>query len=607
MIQSNKCIEKKYDVIVIGGGMSGICAAIASARHGAKTAIINDRPVYGGNASSEIRVQISGASCHWQKKNAAETGILMELQLENKKINDSFNYALWDGLLWSTVEKQENLEGYLNCVVYDAVADNSQIISISAYQSTTESSFQFSADIFIDATGNGSVGKFVGAEYMFGHESKDLYNEEHAPKISDMQTMGDSIYFVAHDAGHAVRFTKPDWAYTFTDEDFKNRPHGDMTVYDSEGKVLKKFDNNSGYWWLELGGDWENQISSSEKIRWELYKSALGIWDHLKNGGKHGAENFELDWVGIVAGKRETRRLTGDYILNENDILSNRIFDDGVAYGGFWIDDHPAGGFMDKEKKPSDSIHYPGFYSIPYRCYYSRNIENLMMAGRNISASKMAMSSSRVMATCSVGGQAAGTAAALCKKYGLTPRELGREKINELQQILLKDDCYIPGIENSDKDNIACNAIVFASSSKTDCPPENVIRGITRNTEGEKHCWMSDGIGPNGESITLKLDKARKVSEVRLVFDPNLSDERFITVSKSFKDRQKLGVAETLVKDYTIKLLSKGNVIKEKKLTDNYQRLNICKFDPVLADEITINFMETNGSSDVSVFEIRIY
>ena len=181
----NPPVKKHYDVVIIGGGMSGVCAAIASARHGANTALIQDRSVYGGNASSETRMHISGASCHWGKKNAAETGILMELQLENKYLNYNYNYSIWDGVLWSAVKDCKNLDSYMNTTMDVVNSDGSKIQSVVCYQMTTETRYQFTADIYIDATGHGTLGYFAGAEYCIGREDAKTYDEKDAPSEVD--------------------------------------------------------------------------------------------------------------------------------------------------------------------------------------------------------------------------------------------------------------------------------------------------------------------------------------------------------------------------------------------------------------------------------------
>ena len=620
----NPAVQKHYDVVVVSGGMSGLCAAIASARHGANTALVQDRSVYGGNASSETRMHISGASCHWGKKNAAETGILMELQLDNKRINDSYNYSIWDGVLWAKAQGTENLDCYMNTTMDKVIAKEGEILAVECYQMTTEIRYAFTADVYIDATGNGTLGYFAGCEYRIGREASAEFHEADAPEVPDGETMGNTIYFCARDTGKPVKFIKPDWAYSFDESFFKHRYHGDIVVYhdaddvvvlkpdedyeDHADQLVEKYDVQSGYWWIELGGDWDDIIKSSEEIRWELYKTIYGVWDHIKNGGDHGAENYELIWVGNVSGMRESRRLVGEYILTEDDIYGNRIFEDAVAYGGWPMDEHTAGGFAAKGEIPSKVRSFPGLYTIPYGCYVAKGIKNLMMAGRNISATKLAMGSTRVMATCAVGGQAAGTAAAMASTKGCTPAEFGKQYIKELQQALLKDDCYIPGYRNEDEKDMARNAVVTATSCRPGCEAEKVINGVARNVEDALNLWRSAGISAEGETLSLKLQESAPVSQIRLTFDPDLSEERCISVSKAFLDKEPIGVAKELVKDYTVTALKDGSAVWSKAIIGNYQRQNIIDLDAAVeADTISIHITATNGDEDARVFEVRVY
>lgn len=620
----NPAVKKQYDVVIVGGGMSGVCAAIASARHGARTALIQDRSVYGGNASSETRMHISGASCHWGKKNAAETGILMELQLENKYLNYNYNYSIWDGVLWSAVKDCRNLDSYMNTTMDTVHSDGSKIQSVVCYQMTTETRYEFTADIYIDATGHGTLGYFAGAEYCIGREDQKTYSEKDAPQNVDGETMGNTIYFCARDTGKPVKFVKPSWAYSFDESFFKHRYHGDIVVYhdaddvvvlkpdedyeDHADQLVEKYDVESGYWWIELGGDWEDIIKQAEDIRYELYKCVYGVWDHIKNSGDHGAENYELIWVGNVSGTRESRRLMGQYVLTENDILANRSGQDAVAYGGWPMDEHTAGGFAAKGEIPSKVRSFDGLYGIPYGCFVSRNISNLMMAGRDISASKLAMGSTRVMATCAVGGQAAGTAAAMAVQRGCSPKEFGEKHMELLRQELLKDDCYIPGCVNEDEKDIARTAAVSASSAKAGYEAEKVINGIARNEKDTINQWRSDGISEEGEVLTLKLAKASEIGQVRLTFDPNLSEERCISVSRAFIDKEPLGVDKELVKDYNVKAFYCGSCVWEHQVTNNYQRQNIIDLPAkVMADEVQICVTATNGDSDAKIFEVRLY
>lgn len=620
----NKPVTKKaYDVVVVGGGMSGLCAAMASARQGAKTAIVQDRSVFGGNASSEMRMHISGASCHWGKKDAAETGILMELQLENKYLNDSYNYSIWDGVLWHAAKKTERLDIFLNTAMYAVDSDGQEIQSIRCYQSTTEEHLELTAKVFIDATGNGTLGYMAGAEYKIGREGRDEYGEKDAPTQPDGETMGNTIYFVAEDVGHPVKFVKPEWAHTFDESDFKYRYHGDIVVYHTADDVVvlkpgddyenrsdelvEKYDVKSGYWWVELGGDWDDIIKQSEDIRYELYRTVYGVWDHIKNGGDHGAENYELVWVGNMGGMRESRRLMGEYVLKEQDILANTIFPDAVAYGGWPMDEHTAAGFWAKGEIPSRVRSFPGLYSIPYGCYCSKTIRNLMMAGRNISASKLAMGSTRVMGTCAVGGEAVGIAAAQAAQKGLTPTQYGKQYMKQLQQALLKSDLYVMGQKNEDPADRALTAQVTASSQKPGYEAAMVITGVTRREGAQSNLWCSNGMGPEGEQLTLRLAQPVLVDEVYLVFDPNLSEERCISVSKAFLTKEPIGVAETLVRDYRVDLLLNGAVVACQSVTANHQRRNTVTWPHVECDQVRLTVLATNGCADARVYEIRIY
>lgn len=619
----NPAKELSYDVAVIGGGMSGLCAAIAAARQGAKTVLIQDRSVYGGNASSENKMHISGASCHWGKKNVAETGILMELQLENKYLNDSYNYSIWDGVLWAKVKETSNLDSFMNTTMERVFSDGKQIQAVECYQMTTEMRYRIKACIFIDATGNGSLAYFAGNTYAIGREERKVYNEKDAPEVPDGETMGNTIYFVAHDTGHKVPFIKPSWAYSFEDESFfKYRYHGDVVVYhdaddvvvlkggedyeDHRDQLVEKYDVKSGYWWIELGGDWDDIIKQSEDIRWNLYRTVYGVWDHIKNHGDHGADNYELDWVGNLSGWRESRRIIGDYVLNENDILSKRYFPDAVAYGGWPMDEHVAGGFMATGQIPSRVRSFPGLYTIPYGCYCAKDISNLMLAGRNISCSKLAMGSTRVMATCAIGGQAAGTAAGMAVLRGESPRSFGKKYIDSLQQQLLKDDCFIPGLKNEDEQDLARSATVSASSELS--PAVNVTNGVSRSVDNECNAWISDGLGEDGATLSLSWANAQTISEVRLSFDPDLSEERCISVSKAFLEKEPKGVAKELVKDFALTAKLGGLAVWHDTRCGNYQRQCIISLStPIQADEIDILITATNGVRDARVFEVRVY
>ena len=616
MSEKKKVKNAEYDVVVIGGGMSGICAALAAARHGARTALVHDRHVLGGNASSEIRMHICGASENLAKPDLEESGILHEIMLDNKSRNDYFNYSIWDMVLFSTVKRQKNLTVYLSTAMESCeMGEGSTIRSIDAYQLTTETHWKISGKVFIDCTGNATLGYYAEAEFRTGSEGRDEFGEPDAPGQPNKERMGNTLLFKAVDRGHPVAFKKPDFARTFTEEELKYRTHSAVHGAQIKGEVDKayvrmtSFSTSSvdyGYWWIELPGETDDIIDEYEQIRDELVSCIYGIWDHLKNGGDHGAENYDLEWVGMLPGSREGRRLIGDYILNENDILSNRQFEDAVAYGGWPMDIHTAKGLYDFDELPSRVISFDGAYTIPYRSYYSKNISNLMMAGRDISASKMAMGSTRVMGTCAVGGQAVGTAAALCIKYDCDPRG-AQEHMRELQQMLLKDDAYIPGIWNEDPKDLARRAKVTATSAREGCPPENVINGISRDEDGHRNLWISGKGRTEGEMLTLHLADRQPVSEVHLTFDSNFHYPIKITLSRKRQAQQRIGVPPELIRDYTVTLWQGDKKAAKQTVTENVQRKNIVTFPTTECDRVTVMVHKTNGSNEAHIYEIRVY
>ena len=616
MSEKKKVKNAEYDVVVIGGGMSGICAALAAARHGARTALVHDRHVLGGNASSEIRMHICGASENLAKPDLEESGILHEIMLDNKSRNDYYNFSIWDMVLFSTVKRQKNLTVYLSTAMESCeMGEGSTIRSIDAYQLTTETHWKISGKVFIDCTGNATLGYYAEAEFRTGSEGRDEFGEPDAPGQPNKERMGNTLLFKAVDRGHPVAFKKPDFARTFTEEELKYRTHSAVHGAQIKGEVDKayvrmtSFSTSSvdyGYWWIELPGETDDIIDEYEQIRDELVSCIYGIWDHLKNGGDHGAENYDLEWVGMLPGSREGRRLIGDYILNENDILSNRQFEDAVAYGGWPMDIHTAKGLYDFDELPSRVISFDGAYTIPYLSYYSKNISNLMMAGRDISASKMAMGSTRVMGTCAVGGQAVGTAAALCIKYDCDPRG-AQEHMRELQQMLLKDDAYIPGIWNEDPKDLARRAKVTATSAREGCPPENVINGISRDEDGHRNLWISGKGRTEGEMLTLHLADRQPVSEVHLTFDSNFHYPIKITLSRKRQAQQRIGVPPELIRDYTVTLWQGDKKAAKQTVTENVQRKNIVTFPTTECDRVTVMVHKTNGSNEAHIYEIRVY
>ena len=615
-MKREKIKQEHYEFAVIGGGMSGICAAVAAARHGVKTVLIHARPVLGGNASSEIRMHICGADENGHKPNLTEGGILHEILLKNKARNHHFSYALWDMTLYEIVKSEPNLTVYFNTSMTDCTVLNDKIVSVSCFQSTTEYKIEIAADIFADCTGNATLGYFAGAIYREGSESFAEFNEKHAPEKADNNRMGNTILFKALKKDNVVTYNPPSFAKKLTEEQLKYRLHSKFhTVDASSAKDPDAFTRAStvsntnvdyGYWWIELMGEGDDFVGQYEDIKDELLSYVYGMWDHVKNGGEHGAKNYELEWVGMLSGMRESRRLVGDYLLNENDIFENRIFPDAVAYGGWPVDVHCPNGLLDFDRLPSEVYAFDGAYTIPWRSYYSENIKNLVMAGRNISTTRLGLGSTRIMGTCSVGGQAVGTAVSIMKKYNLLPSEL-TPYIKELQQLILKDDGFIPGVKNEDKKDLARSAKVSASSFEDGYSPENVINGVSRPTETGENAWHSDGIRKEGEWLEFDLGQKKQISKVQLTFDSGFSYPIRMTMSDNRRKQQRIGVPPELVKDFTVELISGGKSVMTKSVTDNIYRMCRVEFQNVMCDTVKICFNKTNGAAEFRVFEVRLY
>jgi len=582
------------DVVVVGGGMAGVCAAIAAARNGASVVLIQDRPVLGGNSSSEIRMHIVGADCHGSRNDtdARETGILEELRLECAVRNPQRSASIWDLLLYEWIKREPNIVLLLNtsCIGVKMASEN-LIDAVIALRNSTEDLFTVRGKVFIDCSGDGRLGAEAGAEFRKGREGRDEFGESLAPPKPDNKTMGSSILFITRKHDRPMPFKPPNWIRKFPRcEDLPYRAHSSWEY---------------GYWWVEWGGELDT-IKDKERIRDELLAIALGVWDHIKNSGLHPeSENWALEWIGFLPCKRESRRFIGDYILTQHDLQRGEVFEDGVAYGGWPIDLHPPEG-IDTKEPPNIAVKVP-LYNIPFRCLYSRNIDNLLFAGRNISATHVAFGSTRVMGTCSVMGQAVGTAAALCVRYNCTPRELGKEAIKDLQQLLLKQDAYIIGVSNSDPYDLARMAEVKASSETKGCEAVNVINGIHRGVYERENRWASDPMQPMPQWLELHFREPKRIREVHLTFDTGLNRELTLSFSDWANRRMIWGPQPETVCDYELQVLYGDSAKTVVKVEGNYQRKRVHKFEPQLATGIRLIVHATNGGKSARVFEVRVY
>lgn len=487
-------INHTAEFCVVGGGLAGLAAAVAAARHGTNTILIHDRPVLGGNASSECRMWISGA-----RKDVHETGIVEELKLENNYRNPELNWHIWDTILYEIAHFQPNLTVLMNASACNVTMDKNTIKTVDAWQTTTQTWHHVSAKTFADCSGDSILAPLTGADFRIGREARAEFNEDIQPEQADNKTMGLSCLIQVRELTRKTTFIPPKWANKYlTDDDLPNRGHA--------------FRGLNNFWWIELGGE-DDSIHDTEIITKKLLAAALGVWDHIKNHGDHGADNWALDWIGFLPGKRESRRYLGDHILTQNDVRAEGRFHDVVAYGGWSMDDHHPGG-LNFKGQPTIFHPAPSPYGIPFRCLYSRNIDNLLVAGRNISVTHAALSSTRVMGTCAILGQAAGTAAAIATKYNCTPRDVAKNHIEELQDILLDDDCFIPGLTRKIPEATK-NATITASEGN----PDVLVNGCDRPMDGNDNAWSAK---PKAW-VKISFKQETHITKVRIVFDSDLN------------------------------------------------------------------------------------
>lgn len=585
--------EITTDVVVAGGGMAGVCAAIAAARNGAKVVLIQDRSMLGGNASSEVRMHIVGADRHGSRTDtdSRESGVLEEIRLETAVRNPQRSPSLFDLILYEWVKRESNITLMLDTHCYGVeMKSQNCIAAVLASRPMTEDIFTIRAPLFIDCTGDGRVGADAGAEFRVGREARKEYKEPLAPTKADRKTMGSSILFMAKKFERPVPFVAPDWIHKFKGP----LPHRGIDSYEY------------GFWWNEWGGE-KDIIKDGEEIRHELLSTALGIWDLIKNSGKYkDSANWSLDWVGAIPGKRESRRFIGDYVLTEPDVRKPEFFPDAVAFGGWNIDLHPPAGVYTTQP-PFESYPIP-LYNIPFRCLYSRNISNLLFAGRNISVTHVAFGTTRVMGTCAVVGQAAGTAAALCIKRQCLPQELYREGIKELQQQLLKDDAYIIRVKNADHYDLASGASIRASSEMDGGTRAcNANNGISRAVYKEKNLWVSNPQSSLPQWLDVIFPETSRIHEIHVTFDTGFNRQLTLTHSDSNFTNQIWGPQPETVKDYELLVLHGESSKKVAEVKNNYQRKRIHRFDALDASGVRLLVKATNGVESARVFEIRVY
>ncbi len=621
------------DLLVAGGGIAGVCCALAAARLGTRVILCQDRSVLGGNASSEVRMHIVGATGlsggEELQNELREGGIIEELRLDLAVENPQRSPALVDLLLYDKCRREPNLTLFLNTTVVSALVLDGLIREVRAERPSTEDAFIIHAKTFVDCTGDGRLGIEAGAPFMRGRESKAQFGESLAQDEADAKTLGSSIMFQARKHDRVMPFTALPWARRFSADDFKLRPYG-QSGFDLGLEY--------GYWWIEWGGCLDT-LKDNERIRDELLTITLGVWDFVKNHSDIDASHWALEWIGFVPGKRESRRFIGQHILTENDLITSRAFPDAIAFGGWPIDTHPPEGVDAPELPPCTQHHLPFIYDIPLRCCVSTGPRNLMFAGRNISATHIAFASTRVMATCAVVGQGVGTAAALALRQNVVPADIADNSglMHAIQQQLLKDDCHLIGVQNDDELDLVRRASqITASQTKRqqngdsrmasdllstfcclqdpDVGPENIRSGVTRtvtklpddrHTPG-LHRWMSHELPA---TLEIRWDEPVCLNEVVLTFDTG--QHRLLTLSQADGYTQKMlwgrPQPET-VRDYELSVETQQGWQTVETIQNNYQRhrrhlLTIA--GPVTALRLSIT--ATNGLDHARVVEVRAY
>lgn len=573
---------------VIGAGMAGICAAIAAAREGAEVVLMTDRPVLGGNASSEIRMWVCGA----QGKNVTETGILEEIYMENLKRNPYKLWPVFDSVLWDFVKREKNITLLANCSCMDCEMKRDSLIeSVTGWQTTTQTFYRVYADVFADCSGDSILAPLTGAEFRTGRESPDEFGEKVGITGSDGKTMGNSCLIQAHKGTERVSFTPPPFAKKLTPEDLKYRRPDMNSTYEN-------------FWYLELGGD-RNTIDDSEEIRDELVALAFGMWDYVKNSGEYADADFwQLDFIGFLPGKRESRRMVGKTIVTQNDIINDTHFEDTVAYGGWPLDDHDPAGFR-YDGHPNISYQTTSPYAIPFRALYSANIGNLMFAGRNISMTHAAMSSSRVMATCALCGQAIGTAASVALKHSCLPDGVYREHIGELQDILMWNDCMLP--HHPRVPGKLTKEAAVALNGKYVPGLENLRDGNDR--ENPFVCGF-------GDEIRCTFAEPADISEIRIVFDSDLDrttlpgsdcEKKHMMRCNVLPDSPVMCLPSTLCSVFTVEIGFENGETETVKTIDNARRLIKIKIHENSVRYISLTVDENNsGGTGARLFSFDV-
>lgn len=443
--------EVLCDFVVVGGGFSGICAAVEAARSGLKTALVSNRAFIGGNSGAEVRCPVDGADGEQQYNfNARETGLIEEIRLENLRVNPAGNSYRWDAVLMDIIGREANLELYLNTAVDRVDTDGGHIVSVSGVQFTAEKRYVFRAKLFADNTGDGTVAHLAGCAERTGAEAASEYGEKIAPGKECGDRLLSTLTFFTKDTGRPVPYAAPDGSVDV--EALHLLDHREIPK-----EMFSRF-----VWFYETGAHMD-EIADAEKTAMEHRRLVYGIWDYIKKHPEYGAENYDFEYIAPYPGKRETRRIKGLYTLTERDVVQQTEFPDAVGYGGWAIDLHSAEGFYGKDPE-NWWVYLDGIYQIPLRCAIAADADNLFLVGRCFSATHVALGSARVNATLATVGQAVGLAAGLCVRGNILPWQIVPDRLEELHRLQYRRDQAVPGYRNDDPKDLALRASVKASS-----------------------------------------------------------------------------------------------------------------------------------------------
>ena len=562
-----------YDVVVVGAGPGGMGASLGAARNGARVALVFDRPIPGGNASDECGIGFDGASLG--KKNARETGVVEELRLT--KVYRGKGYT---GAFEEMARKSSGLSLFRNERVMRVEKDGPRIAAVISRNTMTGRWTRWRGRIFVDSTGDGWIGHFAGARTMYGREAGSEYGEEWiAPKVADRLTMSGTLTTrLSRFTGQDEPYETPVWARVM--------PEG----FD------RKIPGLGRPWWLEAPGRIDD-LEDPEAARDHLIRICFAYWGFLRNewqgGPAHNVSRYAFVPPSIFNGRREGMRIMGDYVLTANDCRGARMFPDRVTYGGWSLDTHDPLGM---DNPHGDGWWHPHMgvpiYSVPFRSLYSADVPNLLIGSRCQSMTHIALGSMRVQGTQMAAGEAAGTAAALCVRHGLMPRELGQSRIGELQQLLLKNDHYIPEIPNSDTRDHARIARVSATSGD----PDGITDGVARQVGDCVHGWVSDKEQLLPQAVRLDFPKPVCVREVRLAFDSDLTPMRV-------KER----MPRKLAKAYKVEGLVDGVWRPVAEERENFLRHRVHAFCETKISALRVIVTATWGDPSARIFEVRVY